>query len=215
MANPRIIEKIVKRVRNRKAFIDVPNLARRFYTDYAAAFEKAERLIAGQKELKGNDLRIYTQALFNRLMFLRFMECKGWLDFGGRNDYLRALYAAGGYRKKSFYRGRLCPLFFAGLSVEGKQRSQAYGRVPYFEGGKGVRHLLSARPGGLFRQKVPDPFSGPFPQGVVRAVGIGRRVSDLPDEVFAGILGSGPPAACSIATASPSRNLAARSRKWP
>ena len=56
MANPRIIEKIVKRVRNRKAFIDVPNLARRFYTDYAAAFEKAERLIAGQKELKGNDL---------------------------------------------------------------------------------------------------------------------------------------------------------------
>ena len=91
-------------------------------------------------------------------MFLRFIECKGWLDFGGRNDYLRALYAAGGYRKKSFYRGRLCPLFFAGLSVEGKQHSPAYGRVPYFEGGKGVRHLLCTAPEGRSGKRCLTPF---------------------------------------------------------
>ena len=89
---------------------DVEDLARRFSTDYAAAFEKAEKLIAGRKELEGDDPRMFTQARFNRLMFLRFLECKGWLDFGGRTDYLRALYAAGGYRKKSFYNGRLRPL---------------------------------------------------------------------------------------------------------
>ncbi len=137
---------------------DVEKVTKRFYEDYAAVFEKVEKLIAKQKELKGDDLRMFTQTLFNRLMFLRFMERKGWLTFGGHKNYLRALYAAGGYGKKSFYKGRLCPLFFEGLAVEGKQQSEAYGCVPYLNGG-------------LFERSELD-----------------KQVTDLPDEVFAGIL---------------------------
>ena len=103
---------------------------------------------------------MFTQTLFNRLMFLRFMERKGWLTFGGRKDYLRALYAAARLSaKKSFYKGRLCPLFFEGLAVEGKQQTDAYGCVPYLNGG-------------LFERSELD-----------------KQVTDLPDEVFAGILG--------------------------
>jgi len=139
---------------------DVEKVTKRFYQDYAAVFEKVEKLIAKQKELKGDDLRMFTQTLFNRLMFLRFMERKGWLSFGGRNDYLRALHEAGSLGEKSFYRGRLCPLFFDGLAVEGKQQSDAYGDVPYLNGG-------------LFEQTELD-----------------KKVNDLPDEVFDGILGS-------------------------
>lgn len=137
---------------------DVEKVTRRFYEDYATVFEKVEKLIGKQKELKGDDLRMFTQTLFNRLMFLRFMERKAWLTFGGHEDYLRALYAAGGVGKKSFYKGRLCPLFFEGLAVEGKQESDAYGCVPYLNGG-------------LFERSELD-----------------KQVSDLPDEVFAGIL---------------------------
>lgn len=53
-------------------------------------FGKVEGLIAARGELAGDDLRMFTQTLFNRLMFLRFMD-KGWLSFGPRKDYLRAL----------------------------------------------------------------------------------------------------------------------------
>jgi hypothetical protein len=136
---------------------DVEKVTKRFYEDYAAVFEKVEKLIGKQKELKGDDLRMFTQTLFNRLMFLRFMERKGWLTFAGREDYLRAVYAAGGCGKKSFYKGRLCPLFFEGLADEGKQQTDAYGCVPYLNGG-------------LFERSELD-----------------KQVTDLPDEVFAGI----------------------------
>jgi hypothetical protein len=139
---------------------DVEKVTKRFYEDYAAVFEKVEKLISrsGVPPLSGDDLRMFTQTLFNRLMFLRFMERKGWLTFSGTRNYLRDLYAAGGHGKKSFYKGRLCPLFFEGLAIEGKQASEAYGQVPYLNGG-------------LFERSELD-----------------ERVADLPDEVFAGIL---------------------------
>jgi type I restriction-modification system DNA methylase subunit len=154
---------------------DVEKVTKRFYEDYAAVFEKVEKLIGNcvsgtlcvplpngtrsvPDTLQGDDLRMFTQTLFNRLMFLRFMERKGWLTFDGQKNYLRALYAAGGHGMKSFYQGRLCPLFFEGLAVEGKQESDAYGCVPYLNGG-------------LFEQSELD-----------------KQVTDLPDEVFAGIL---------------------------
>lgn len=139
---------------------DVEKVTKRFYEDYAATFARAEKLIGKQKELKGDDLRIFTQTLFNRLMFLRFMERKGWLTFQERHDYLRALHEAGPRGRKSFYNSRLCPLFFEGLAIEGKQESDAYGSVPYLNGG-------------LFEQSPLD-----------------RKITDLPDAVFDGILGS-------------------------
>ncbi len=104
---------------------------------------------------------MFTQTLFNRLMFLRFMERKGWLQFGDdKKNYLRALHDAGGNGKKSFYKGRLCPLFFEGLAIKGKQQSAAYGSVPYLNGG-------------LFERSELD-----------------KKVTDLPDDLFARILSS-------------------------
>ena len=37
---------------------------------------------------------MYTQRLFNRLMFLYFIQRKGWLSFAGDTNYLRALFRA-------------------------------------------------------------------------------------------------------------------------
>jgi hypothetical protein len=139
---------------------DAENIRRRFCQDYRDVFERVETLISQTGQLDGGEqLRRFTQTLLDRLMFLRFIECKGWLTFHGRKDYLRALYAAGRMEGKSFYRGRLRPLFFEGLAVEGRQSSPAYGCVPYLDAT-------------LFQQSALD-----------------AKVRDLPDGAFAALLG--------------------------
>ena len=62
------------------------------------------------------------------LMVVRFLECKGWLVFDGRRDYLRALFAAGGFAGQSFYRGRLWPLLFEIEVVPDKAKPAADNR---------------------------------------------------------------------------------------
>ncbi|GAI54529.1 unnamed protein product, partial [marine sediment metagenome] len=94
-----------------------------------------ETVIGKENPVSGNDLRLYTQMLFNRLMFLRFIEKKGWLKFGDSTEYLATLYAAGGSNGQSFYRARLYPLFFEALAVEGRQQSAAVGEVVFLNGG--------------------------------------------------------------------------------
>jgi hypothetical protein len=147
---------------------DVEKVTRKFYADYYDCFTALEKAIGKENGLKDeDDLRMFTQTLVNRLMFLRFLERKGWLKFGDKKDYLRALYEAGPLGKKSFYRGRLLPLFFEGLATENSAAvviTQAYGAVPFLNGGlfepteldkkvKDVSYEALARliaPGGLF-----------------------------------------------------------------
>ena len=38
--------------------------------------------------------RLFCQTLFNRLMFIYFLQRKGWLKFDGDTDYLKALHKA-------------------------------------------------------------------------------------------------------------------------
>lgn len=142
---------------------DVEKVTKRFYQDYAQVFHRVEDIIKKATDLAGDELRMFTQSLFNRLMFLRFIERKGWLAFPGQTGsrYLAALASAGGIGKRSLYASRLRPLFFEGLAEEGRQQSDAYGEVP----------LLN---GGLFEESDLD-----------------ARVSDIPDDAFASIISQG------------------------
>lgn len=132
--------------RHDEAF-DVEAVTRDFFATYRAVFEQVERLITG---LTGEEQRLFTQRLFNRLLFLIFLERKGWLTFEQRSDYLRALWDA--HRRdqvagatENFYRDRLRLLFFSGLNtpnevdVVGANRhgflQQRIGHVPYLNGG--------------------------------------------------------------------------------
>jgi|GEM_PF-3364502 len=138
---------------------NVEKVTKRFYTDYAAQFEKVRVAV---KSLKGEEQKMFTQTLLNRLMFLRFIERKGWLQAPGANssrDYLRLLFQSGGYRGKSFYSGRLRKLFFDALATEGKQESEAVGKVPFLNGG-------------LFEEGDLD-----------------KKVDDIDDKAFAPLLG--------------------------
>lgn len=140
---------------------DVEKVTKRFYQDYADVFHQFEATVRSVSDLQGDELRMFTQSLFNRLMFLRFIERKGWLNFPGQTGsrYLATLAAAGGIGKRSLYTSRLAPLFFQGLAEDGKQKSEAYGDVPHLNGG-------------LFEKSPLDD-----------------KVKDIPDEAFAPILG--------------------------
>ncbi|MHA2043542.1 MAG: Eco57I restriction-modification methylase domain-containing protein [Planctomycetota bacterium] len=142
----------------REAF-SIEKVTKDFYLEYAKVFEIVETIIGEVNPISGNDLRLYTQMLFNRLMFLRFIEKKGWLRFEERTDYLATLYSAGGDSGQSFYRSRLCPLFFEALAIEGRQISEAVGEVVFLNGG-------------LFEKTELD-----------------NRVEDIPDTAFENILG--------------------------
>ena len=114
----------------------IEKVTKEFYKAYAEVFEKIEDAIrAANKGLEKEQIRLFTQMLFNRLMFLRFVEKKGWLKFGATPDYLREIYAAGGINGSSFYLSRLCPLFFEGLAVEGNNDKKILGEVPFLNGG--------------------------------------------------------------------------------
>lgn len=144
----------------REAF-SVEKVTKSFYGNYRDTFVAVEKIIGqNNKAISGDDLRLFTQTLFNRLMFLRFIEKKGWLRFKGDTTYLAALYAAGGIKGRSFYRSRLQPLFFEALAIEDKQKSDAAGDVVFLNGG-------------LFEKKLE----------------LDEKVSDIPDEAFEDILG--------------------------
>ncbi len=90
----------------------------------------------------------YTQRLFNRLMFIAFIQKKGWLKFDSKTDYLSSLWHDYLKRKDhgdSFYRDRLKVLFFAGLNNSSNVNivginskgvlNNLIGDVPYLNGG--------------------------------------------------------------------------------
>jgi hypothetical protein len=117
-----------------------------FYKEYKKLFESAEAQISGIDD--SEDKRLFTQKLFNRLLFIRFLEKKNWLSLGGRRDYLIALWED--YQKSrrpdcNFYTERLKLLFFSGLNNAQEQDlmvingggllKDLIGDVPYLNGG--------------------------------------------------------------------------------
>ncbi|MBI1926797.1 Eco57I restriction-modification methylase domain-containing protein [Candidatus Poribacteria bacterium] len=128
-----------------KSAFDVEKVTQKFFNTYKEIFERTERLITG---IEDDAKRLFTQKIFNRLLFVRFLEKKGWLEFNARRDYLRAL--SEDYRQKrdsqaNFYRERLELLFFSGLNTphnvnliginRGGFLKQLIGGVPFLNGG--------------------------------------------------------------------------------
>ncbi|MFP4343796.1 MAG: Eco57I restriction-modification methylase domain-containing protein, partial [Anaerolineales bacterium] len=150
--------------RHDEAF-DVERVTRDFFSTYRRLFEQAEEAIAGIGDEEA--LRLFTQRLFNRLLFIVFLERKGWLTFAGRTDYLRALWedylgARESDAAANFYNERLKVLFFEGLNNPGERDLMSVkrqgvlqgliGDVPYLNGGLFERESLDDREGIV----VPD-----------------------------------------------------------
>ena len=72
----------------------VEPVTKQFFEAYRMVFYHAKGQIGGfgTSEAEQEQLHLFTQTLFNRLMFVYFLSRKGWLKFQGNTDYLNALW---------------------------------------------------------------------------------------------------------------------------
>ena len=114
------------------AAFDVKKVTDKFYEEYDKVFREMKRILApkfrvspklydkkyedwSHKEEKTEEpVHLFAQNLVNRLMFLKFLEKRRWLDFNP--NYLQNLYARALAEKKNFYGEYLFYVFFAGLN---------------------------------------------------------------------------------------------------
>jgi type I restriction-modification system DNA methylase subunit len=105
-------------LRKWRAAFDVEKVTDEFFRRYDEVFTTVEKEIrpAVKDDRQG---RLFTQKLFNRLMFIYFIQKKGWLSFKEqpKNKYLRALFNEAIAKKENFFSDRLYWLFFRGMSV--------------------------------------------------------------------------------------------------
>ena len=121
---------------------NVEPVTRDFFETYRKLFEAAKEQITWFTPAEEEQKHLFTQTLFNRLMFVYFLSRKGWLKFDGNTDYLKALWT--NYDPKSstgnFYLTRLRTLFFKGLNNPDagnlpEDEKALIGEVPFLNGG--------------------------------------------------------------------------------
>ena len=128
-----------------QAAFDVEVVTKKFFAEYQRVFEQVEAAVEGIPESEKAQRRLYTQRLFNRLMFLRFIEKKKWLTYNGDSDYLRALFNAADETDENFLNDRLYWAFFNGLGTAAdlphdsaeieEHLEERRGKVPFLNGG--------------------------------------------------------------------------------
>ena len=149
---------------------DVEPVTREFFREYKRKFDAVNDRVAGFGQSAEEDKvkQMFVQTLFNRLMFVYFLQRKGWLEFQGDNDYLNALWEdyQASEDQTNFYQDRLIPLFFEGLNNPQSQESRSnnpelysvIGAPPFLNGGLFDETDLDARTG----LGVPDDAIGPI-----------------------------------------------------
>lgn len=141
---------------------DVEKLTKDFFSAISTLFFDTVEALE-QKLPEENERRLYVQTLFNRLIFLRFVEKKAWLRFPfapvvgverareakeSRPDYLRALWEAGQSGPHPFWPTRLNRLFNAVNHPLGDNSHisavDLIGEVPYLNGGLFEENLFKS-----------------------------------------------------------------------
>lgn len=128
-----------------RAAFNVERVVRRFYNDFNTQRKAFLAFVKGITEQ--GDHEWYASVMLNRLMFIYFIQRKGFLD--GDPDYLRnRLRKMQGEHGKdkfySFYRYFLLRLFHDGLGAKqrSKELEKLIGQVPYLNGGIFDQHEL-------------------------------------------------------------------------
>jgi hypothetical protein len=132
-----------------RAAFDVDKVTKKFYDRFKSEYAAFLKFIKGIKA--DADLQWYTSLMLNRLMFVYFIQKKGFLD--GDLDYLRnrlalVQQAKGKDKFQSFYRYFLVRLFHDGLGKSPEDRKldaameKLLGKVPYLNGGFFEVHQL-------------------------------------------------------------------------
>lgn len=131
-----------------RAAFDVERVTKRFYDRFKTEHAGFLKFLKGipDEEMQ----RWYASVMINRLMFIYFIQKKGFLD--NDSDYLQNKLSQSKARDRDrFYSHFLCPLFFEGFAKQEGERStatnQLLGKVPYLNGGLFLRHQIEERYG--------------------------------------------------------------------
>ena len=127
-----------------KKALDVERVTKKFYTEFDNQRLEFIDLIQGIDD--EHDRRWYASALLNRLMFIYFLQRKGFVD-NGNMDYLQKHLVASKVRGKDLYYSEFLQLlFFEGFAKPQDKRSvkakKLLGTVRYLNGGLFLPHRV-------------------------------------------------------------------------
>lgn len=144
---PGLVEMLL---RLRRAF-DADQITKRFYREFSGYQKKIVNDVEGLENL--SDREWYSSLILNRIMFIYFMQWKGFMD-GNQNylgDRLQKIKQIEGPNKFfGFFRDFLLPLFHKGLGAGEEitvppEIAQIIGQIPYINGGIFSEHELEVR----------------------------------------------------------------------
>lgn len=142
-----------------RSALDIDRVTKRFYERFKKEHDAFLGFIEGISEM--GDAKWYTSVMLNRLMFIYFIQKKGFLD--GDPDYLRnrlqrVQSSKGKDRFQTFYRYFLLKLCHEALAKKvrdlDKELAAMIGDVPYLNGGIFMQHELEAKYGEAIN--IPD-----------------------------------------------------------
>jgi hypothetical protein len=140
--------------------LDREQVTGRFFAEFRRRRTALAAGLTGVPEAAGNDRLDLALMLLSRLLFLYFLQRKGWMD--GDGAYLRRLYEAALSGGIPFFRRRLEPLFFSALNRPSQRRGRSareLGELPYLNGGLFERDTLERQ---YPRLDVPDDCFAPI-----------------------------------------------------
>jgi hypothetical protein len=121
-------------------------LTARFFREFTRLHARATQSLSGMPRSTATERRDLALVIMTRVLFLYFVQAKGWL--AGRSDFLPSLLDTALGRGHPFHRSVFEPLCFGALSAPRGTRTgaaRALGPVPFLNGGLFERHALERR----------------------------------------------------------------------
>jgi len=120
----------------------------RFFTAFRVILERMAASINGRGSAA--DRRMVSLLALNRILFLYFVQSKGWLN--GQSDFLASLLDRSLADNVDFHRRALQPLFFGTLNRPQHSRAEYphFGVIPYLNGGLFEPHATERRIGPVY-----------------------------------------------------------------
>jgi len=130
-----------------KDALDIERVTKKFYNDFQEEYQRFLDYISGIED--ESERRWYVSVILNRLMFVYFLQSKGFIDHGDLRYLQNKLDESQTRGPERYYDEFLEALFFEGFANPPQKRSpsaqELLGEVKYLNGGLFLRHPIEKR----------------------------------------------------------------------